>query len=113
MRPYADQIFPARHHSPLPPDRLAALPWLVAGELLISPFAARKGGLSAAETDAVEAMRLRLACDRSAGRLPTCTAFWLSPLDGRTTPVATDAAWLRARRAQYACAQLAGHANAA
>jgi hypothetical protein len=80
LRPYLDQNFPARHRSPLPPDRVAAQPWLVCGALLVSPFPSRPGDgvLSQQETEAIAEMGVRLEHDRAAGRLPDCTTFWFN-----------------------------------
>jgi hypothetical protein len=44
LRAYQFQSFPDRAKAPLPADRVAALPWLVAGRLLFAPFPPRDGG---------------------------------------------------------------------
>jgi hypothetical protein len=101
MRSYLDMDFPARHHSPLPADRVNAQPWLIAGRLLIAPFAPRNGGLTAREVEAIEAMGHRLGRDRCAGLLPDCVAFWYSPSDGVATPLTATGAWLRVTALQH------------
>jgi hypothetical protein len=77
------------------------LPWLIAGRLLMAPFAPRDGGLTAREAEAIEEMGIRLERDRRAGRLPDCTAFWLNPTDGTATPLAAPGAWLRVTALQH------------
>jgi hypothetical protein len=52
-----------------------AQPWLIAGRLLVTPFASRDGGLTIREAEAIEAMGLRLERDRRAGLLPDSVAF--------------------------------------
>lgn len=89
-----------RSKAPMPADRVAAQPWLVAGRLLFAPFAPRDAGLTARETEAIEAMGIRLERDRRAGLLPDSVAFWFSPLDGRATPLTADGGWLRSRATQ-------------
>jgi hypothetical protein len=89
-----------RSKAPMPADRAAQQPWLVAGALLFAPFAPRDGGPSAGEADALQTMGKRLERDRRAGLLPDSVAFWLSPVDGRTTPLTADVGWLRSRVTQ-------------
>jgi hypothetical protein len=96
-RTYADQNFPARHHTAMPADRLDGIPWLIAGRLLFAPFAPRDTGLTAQEADAIEAMGKRLERDRQAGLLPDSVAYWFAPIDGHTTPLTADVGWLRSR----------------
>src|SRR4051794_24471163 len=58
-----------RHLAPLPSDRRAALPWLVVGPVLVTPFEARPGGggLSDVEAQAIDEMRqLMVSCPLSA-----------------------------------------------
>jgi hypothetical protein len=62
-----------RSKAPMPADRAAQQPWLVAGALLFAPFASRDGGPSAGEADAIQAMGKRLERDRRAGLLPNST----------------------------------------
>jgi hypothetical protein len=81
----------------MPADRAAAQPWLIAGRLLFAPFAPRDGGPTTGEAEAIEAMGIRLQQDRTAGLLPDCVAYWFSPINGRTTPLTANQAWLRAR----------------
>jgi len=95
LRAYQFQSFPDRAKAPLPPERVAAQPWLVAGRLLFAPFPPRDGGPTADEVDAIQAMAERLDGDRRDGLLPDSTAFWFSPIDGRATPLTANQAWLR------------------
>jgi len=95
-----------RSKAAMPADRVAALPWLIAGRLLFAPVAPRDGGLTTHETEAIEAMGVRLERDRHAGLLPASVTDWFSPSDGRTTPLSTSQAWLRARVMQYVCVDL-------
>jgi hypothetical protein len=81
----------------MPAERAAAQSWLIAGRLLFAPFAPRDAGLTARETEAIEAMGIRLERDRRAGLLPDSVAFWFSPLDGRCTSLTAGQAWLRSR----------------
>jgi hypothetical protein len=67
----------------------------------------RDGGLTAHEAEAIEAMGKRLQRDRAAGGLlPGSVAFWFSPIDGQTTPVTVNQAWLRVRVLQHAVVDL-------
>jgi hypothetical protein len=95
LRAYQFQSFPDRAKAPLPADRVAALPWLIAGRLLFAPFPPRDGGPTADEADAIQAMGERLDRNRRAGLLPDGVAFWFSPIDGRATPLSAGQAWLR------------------
>jgi hypothetical protein len=51
LRAYQFQSFPDRAKAPLPADRVAAQPWLIAGRLLFAPFASRDTGPTALETE--------------------------------------------------------------
>jgi hypothetical protein len=89
----------------MPSDRLAAIPWLVVAtdKLLISPWPARRTGLTGAESAAVRTVRDHL---RAANSLPA-GVFWLDPATGRTTTIAEPApSWLRARAFQYVAVSL-------
>jgi hypothetical protein len=101
MRRYEDRDFPARDLAAMPAARAALLPWLIAGRLLMAPIAPRDGGLTAREAEAIEEMGIRLERDRRAGRLPGCTAFWFSPVDGTATPLTAPGAWLRVTALQH------------
>lgn len=90
-----------RSKAPMPADRAAQQPWLIAGRLLFAPFAPRDAGLTARETEAIEAMGIRLERDRRAGLLPDSVAFWFSPLDGRCTSLTAGQAWLRLKVLQH------------
>jgi hypothetical protein len=100
MRPYPDTSLSDRSNAPMPVDRAAAQPWLVAGRLLLAPFPPRTGGLTHHEAAAIEEMGARLERDRRDGLLPDCAAFWLS-YDGRTTPVTATRAWLQITALQH------------
>jgi hypothetical protein len=104
LRRYEDRDFPARDLAVMPAARAALLPWLIAGRLLFAPFAPRDGGPTAGEAEAIEAIEAmgeRLDRDRRAGLLPDSVAFWLSPVDGRITPLTASQAWLRIRVLQH------------
>jgi hypothetical protein len=90
----------------MPADRAATRPWLIAGRLLIAPFAPRDSGLTAGEVEAIEAMGHRLERDHRAGMLPDCVAFWLSPIDGRATPLTATGAWLQITALQHVVVDL-------
>lgn len=93
---------PPRDRVPLPPERQAALPWLVAGDVLITPWPARRGDLTRAEADAIAAVRNRLAA-----RPADADAFWLDPRDGRVTPMTIhNEAWLRVKLSQNLAVRL-------
>ena len=51
-------------------------------------------------------MGIRLERDRRAGLLPDSVAFWFNPIDGRTTPLAANRAWLLLRVAQHVVVDL-------
>lgn len=106
MRPYPDTSLSDRSNAAMPAARAAQQPWLIAGRLLFAPFAPRDGGLTPEEAAAIKAMGLRLERDRRAGLLPDCTAFWLSPIDGRTTPLTASQAWLRVKVLQHVVVDL-------
>jgi hypothetical protein len=106
MRAFPDTSWSDRSRAPMPPDRVAAQPWLIAGKLLFAPFAPRDGGPTAGEAEAIEAMGLRLERDRRAGLLPDSVAFWFSPGDGRTTPLTATQAWLRLKVMQHVVVDL-------
>jgi hypothetical protein len=101
MRRYEDRDFPARDLAAMPADRQAQLPWLIAGRMLVTPFAPQDGGLTPHQATAIEEMGVRLERDRRAGLLPDCTAFWLNPIDGTATPLAAPGAWLRVTALQH------------
>jgi hypothetical protein len=101
MHAFPDTSWSDRSKAPMPADRAAQQPWLIAGRLLFAPFAPRDAGLTARETEAIEAMAIRLQHDRRAGLLPNSTAFWFSPIDGRTTPLTANQAWLRLKVLQH------------
>jgi hypothetical protein len=94
MRQYPDSSLLDRSNAPMPAERAAAQPWLIAGRLLLAPFPPRKDGLTPREAAAIEEMGARIERDRRAGLLPDCTAFWLNPVDGAATPLAASGAWL-------------------
>jgi hypothetical protein len=98
---YQFQTFPDRSKAPLPANRVAAQPWLVAGRLLFAPFSPRDGGPTDGEAEAIQAMGERLDRDRRASVLPDSVAFWFSPADGRTTPLTAGQAWLRVKVMQH------------
>jgi hypothetical protein len=94
--------FPPRWLAPMPADRAQAIPWLVAGDLLVTPWPARRGGLSDAEADAVRAVREHLVLAERDGRLPASDAVWIDARDGRCTPLTiTSEAWLRGKMARH------------
>jgi hypothetical protein len=101
MRAFPDSSFSDRSRAPMPADRAAAQPWLVAGQLLFAPFAPRDGGPTGEEVDAIQAMGERLDRDRRAGLLPDSVAYWFGPIDGRTTPLTVGQAWLRLKVMQH------------
>jgi hypothetical protein len=101
MRAFPDSSFSDRSRAPMPADRAAAQPWLVAGQLLFAPFAPRDGGPTGEEVDAIQAMGERLDRDRRAGLLPDSVAYWFCPIDGRTTPLTVGQAWLRLKVMQH------------
>jgi hypothetical protein len=74
MPPDQDHHSSARHHAAMPENCMALIPWLLAGDVLISPFRTRKGGPTAGETDAIKAMQRRLMRSR--------VAVWIDPRDG-------------------------------
>jgi hypothetical protein len=101
LRRYEDRDFPARDLAAMPADRLDQIPWLVCGAFLVSPFAARAGGLTAREAEAIEEMGMRLERDGRAGLLPAdCACFWFSP-DGRCTSLTPAQGWLRLKALQH------------
>jgi hypothetical protein len=106
MRAFPDSSWSDRSKAPMPADRVAAQPWLIAGRLLFAPFPPRDGGLTAREAEAIEAMGLRLQRDRHAGLLPGSVAFWFGPIDGQTTPLKVNQAWLRVRVLQHVVVDL-------
>jgi hypothetical protein len=106
MRAFPDSSWSDRSKAPMPADRVAAQPWLIAGRLLFAPFPNRDTGPTSREIEAIEAMATRLQRDRHAGLLPDSTAFWFSPIDGRTTPLTANQVWLRARVMQHVVVDL-------
>jgi hypothetical protein len=85
-----------RWTSQLPPDRAAALPWLllpagVAGRdaMLVTPYERRDTGLTKAEADALAAMRRRL----SAVRLPRRPVF-IDAATGRASLLDVEPSWI-------------------
>jgi len=87
--------------SPLPQDRMDALPWLVVGShlVLVSPFPSRKEGPTEAEAAAIRAMQRRLARGPRAG-------LWVDPINGRMTTLEITADALRARVTSHASVRL-------
>jgi hypothetical protein len=75
MRAFPATSWSDRSRAAMPPDRVAAQPWLIAGRLLFAPFAPRDGGLTAHEAEAIEAresvfsaIALLVACYPGASR---------------------------------------------
>jgi hypothetical protein len=95
-----------RSKAPMPADRAAAQPWMVAGRLLMSPFTPREGALTDIEAAAILVVGERLASARRAGRLPACPVFWFNAADGRCTPLILVQAWLRVRVQQHVVVDL-------
>jgi hypothetical protein len=97
VRPPREQSTPARHHAPMPAGRAAEISWLVVGEVLITPFPARPGGLNPDEVAAVVAMRRLLAGTR--------IGTWITP-NGSLRAQVLENGPLEARRRAHACVRL-------
>jgi hypothetical protein len=82
----------------MPENRAALIPWLLAGDVLISPYPTRKGGPTAGETVAIKAMQRRLVRSR--------VAVWIDPRDGRLTLQEIASGVLVARAAAHATVRL-------
>jgi hypothetical protein len=79
----ADREFPPKYLAALPVDQVAQRPWLLlmTPEVLVCPFAHRKGGPTPNEMRAIKTMQQRL--------MKTPISVWISQ-DGRLTPEETD-----------------------
>jgi hypothetical protein len=106
MRAFPDSSWSDGSKVPMPADRVAAQPWLIAGRLLFAPFPPRDGGLTARQAEAIEAMGMRLQRDRRAGLLPDSTAFWFGPIDGQTTSLTANQARSRVKVLQHVVVDL-------
>jgi hypothetical protein len=98
VKPYLDSSLSDRSNAPTPPDRLAAQPWLLIGDLLVSPFPTRASGPTDGETRAIMAMQRRLrGCQVGA---------WIDSRDGRLTVQQLAADVLKAKAAAYITVRL-------
>src|ERR1700722_977172 len=87
-----------RDRAAMPKNRAELIPWLLTGDVLISPYPVRAGGPTTEETDAILAMQRRLMRDR--------VAVWINPKDGKMTLQEVASGVLVARAAAHATVRL-------